>query len=940
MDRLDSEKQLKELIDGIPGGIGIFDVFYDDTMALIYLNDGYYQMIGSSREERQKYYGSSVLEVIPVEVREQMWQKIHKAIDGDGRFTLTMPNQGLVGQKKWLQLDGKIVERTPEKCVFYVTYSDVTDYERTMQELERTRAEIQIATDKVGILYWIYDAAKHQTVITSGKGYGYGTVIDHVPECFRGTGDVLPEDEYLYFGLYDQMQAGADSCECYVRIFNHKLNLYQWQHIAYTKLSENRYVGSSVDVTEQKRAEQQYYDEIALRRELLSDSVFSYQINLTRKIVEEKTTKLPQSGGRKAPFPLDDNSWNWARKLFVASDEWENFDSRFRADHLLEAWNRGETTVSVQAYRLRLNGRIHWFKSTCSMMKRPESGDIIAVTYTSNIDETRNNKLAIERAFSEEMEFIALLDVEKETIRLVSGRTGESIVPPEQETLFSVYHDDAIKSYVLDEDRRAFEENYTVARMKEHLKEESVYLFTYRCRTETGEVRRKKLRMFYLDEFHQYIIVARRDITDLYNEELRQEAVLKSALQEAEGANRAKSTFLSRMSHDIRTPMNAIIGMTGLAEEEDDLAQIRDYLGKIDSAGNYLLSLLNDILDMSKIESGKFEIHKKPDSVHKVFAMVQSVFEPQCSEKGIRFVCQIMPDHNWVVLMDSLRLNQVIMNLLSNALKYTGRGGEIGLYVERGEVTDGSADVKIIVRDDGCGMSDEFQKHMFEAFTQEKSGYTETTAGTGLGLAIVKNLVELMGGTISVKSRQGEGTEYTIRFRSICITDQDALKKLHEENQESPVDDRLLEGCRVLLAEDHPLNAEIARKLLEKKQMKVDLAQNGQIAVDMFREAEPGTYGVILMDIRMPVMDGLTATRLIRTLNREDAQKIPIIAMTANAFDEDVKESLDSGMTDYLSKPIDVKRLYQTLDRCLGKDERSCGTAAAGTKDSGGSHNG
>lgn len=373
-------------------------------------------------------------------------------------------------------------------------------------------------------------------------------------------------------------------------------------------------------------------------------------------------------------------------------------------------------------------------------------------------------------------------------------------------------------------------------------------------------------------------------------------------------ANAAKTDFLARVSHDMRTPMNGILGLSTLMKDKTDLSEIRNDIDQLQMSGKYLLNLINDTLDMSKIESGKLELHPVPLDSSQIVKNTMQTAKMMASEKGIDLKINIEPeiDECFPVMADGGRVEQIVMNLVSNAVKYTKTKGKIELTMQRMSVTEEEVVDRFIVKDNGIGMSKEFLPHLYEPFSQECRARTDRESGSGLGMSIVSQIIKLMHGEIHAESTIGQGTEITIvmpfkRYNGILQEKKSVTKKIE------------LIGKTVLLCEDHPLNAKIAGKLLEKEGMKVDIAENGQIGVNMFNNASDNYYDVILMDIRMPVLDGIEATKAIRHLKKNDAKSVPIIAMTANAFEEDRKQCLEAGMTDFLPKPIEPDNLYKTL---------------------------
>jgi len=368
----------------------------------------------------------------------------------------------------------------------------------------------------------------------------------------------------------------------------------------------------------------------------------------------------------------------------------------------------------------------------------------------------------------------------------------------------------------------------------------------------------------------------------------RQNAEMEKAKLAAESANRAKSDFLSRMSHDIRTPLNGIIGMTYLANSQEHSTEVGEYLDKIDTSSKYLLSLINDILDMSKAEKADVELYPEPYSPEDFAAYMDAVIKPLMDEKKQILSTDVQIPEGYIPEFDKLRINQVVFNLLSNAMKYTPEGGSILYYVKGKMLGDDKMQMHIEVSDNGIGISSAFQEHIFEPFTQEHEADFGTGSGTGLGMAITKNIIDLMGGTIAIESEEGRGSKFLIDLTVAAITREASNAEHFEAKEKQDNDSGKLAGKKILLCEDHPINQEIAIELLKNENMTVDLAENGQEGVDIFKNSDIGYYDAVLMDIRMPIMNGYEAAKAIRGIDRSDAQTVPIIAMTADAFEDDV----------------------------------------------------
>ena len=428
---------------------------------------------------------------------------------------------------------------------------------------------------------------------------------------------------------------------------------------------------------------------------------------------------------------------------------------------------------------------------------------------------------------------------------------------------------------------------------------------------ETGEP-----RYIHVTGFINDVQGARKCIVDLSDRTGEHQTTLavEAALEVAEKASKAKTDFLSNMSHDIRTPMNAIIGITTLMKNElHQPEKLAEHLGKLETSGRLLLGIINDILDMSRIESGKTTLNIEKMNLPHQISQLDSIIRQQASQRRQTFTVETHVQHE-NVLADPNRLNQVLMNILSNAVKYTPQGGHIRLAVDELTHTEHYAKYCFVVQDDGIGMSEAYQKTLFEPFTREEKSGTNRVQGTGLGMAITKSIVDLMGGTIHVESAPGKGSRFEVVLEFPIDAEADKVQTapaLPEEAEAvSP-----LSGMNFLCAEDNAINAEILELLLETKGARCTICSNGQEIVDTFASVKPGEYDMILMDVQMPVMDGLEATRRIRSGENPLGQTIPILAMTANAFLEDMQKSRDAGMDEHLSKPVDINALEQTVKR-------------------------
>lgn len=470
-----------------------------------------------------------------------------------------------------------------------------------------------------------------------------------------------------------------------------------------------------------------------------------------------------------------------------------------------------------------------------------------------------------------------------------------------------------IQMFVYEEDREMLRQFSSQDRLIRELAEKNMYSVNYRA-VSGNEIKYYEMKIVRAGEWKQYrgIVLGIRSVDEETRNEMEKKRMLENALVQANKANKAKSVFLSNMSHDIRTPMNAIIGFTSLALSHiDNIEQVEEYLRKIMTSGNHLLNLINDVLDMSRIESGKMKLEENPCRLSDILQGLYNIIQADAKAKKLELNIESADVENEDVICDELRLNQVLLNLLSNAVKYTGEGGSVRLKLtEKTGAPEGYANYEFCITDNGIGMSEDFVQHIFEPFEREKNTTFSGIQGTGLGMAITKNIVDMMNGSIEIKSKKDSGTEVLVSF----------VFKLNSQTKEQrDVKDKSLnlQKGRILLAEDNELNQEIAASILSDAGFSVEIAGNGQIAVDMLKQSQEGYYQLILMDVQMPIMNGYEATKEIRKLSDKKLSSIPIFAMTANAFEEDKQEALRCGMNGHIAKPIDVEKLFEVLDKIL-----------------------
>ncbi|MEG0959515.1 MAG: response regulator [Erysipelotrichaceae bacterium] len=921
-----------------------------------------------------------------------------------------------------------------------------------------------IAANQCDISQWMFDLETHTMYdfnnATEIDYFKNVTTIENVPEVFReADSPLLREDLPAMQEMYRKIYAGEKTARSIGRWRNKNSDVSWWYEITYTTLFDDnekpiKAIGTAKDISKRVRLEARYEDEFKWRNLHNQEVVGSYKLNLSKNICEDGQSDNAKVLSFQGNGSVDD-FFEREYQIHVYPEELLEYKNVFNRFNLLENFRKGKTNLSKESYMDFGDGRIIWTKVEIEMFLNPNTGDAEAFIYAIDIDQKKVSRELVDAVVALDYDFFALLDIVSGSYMLFAQLSGETSLPP----MHAASYEHEVKvyahKYLVDED---IERNIHEMSLKNVLKEldkHNVYTTFCRVREDNGLITRKKLQFSYLDRPHQKIVLTRSDITDIYNEEQKKNEMLGTALLSVQQASNAKSEFLSHMSHEIRTPMNAIIGMASLAADcVDDPQLVSQYISKVGISARFLLTLINDILDMSRIESGKVFIRNESIPFEDFVNDINDIFYSQATEKGIDYETILTSSLDDEYIGDAMKLQQVLVNIIANAIKFTPSGGKVQFIISQTAKKGNKARMKFTVTDSGIGINSDFLSHLFEPFEQQQSGSTTPYVGTGLGLAICKNLVELMGGTISVNSIEGIGSEFVVELSlgiskknkiktdsnfqmhlkklNALIIDDDvlicehtleifkemhmkaeyvtnglkAIEKIQHQLEKGKTYDIILidwkmpemngiettreirkmvgsdvtiiimtaydwvlieeeayqagvnlliskpvfksslssaiekfyngldglernavpqvfdfTGKRVLLVEDHPLNIEVAKKLLNTKNLKVEVAENGLQAIELFAQRDVGYFDAILMDIRMPIMDGITAAKSIRQMRKEDAMNIPIIAMTANAFDEDIKKTKDAGMNAHLAKPIEPILLYQTLHKFLFKED-------------------
>ena len=783
------------------------------------------------------------------------------------------------------------------------------------------------------------------------------------------------------------------------------------------------------------------------------DALTVFRTNITTGVIEEVRGK--------DLYPTDFTGGSIAESALIRSEAFlvpgdrERYDETFALEKLVDRYYKGEGPAVFVGYCRRHSGRQCFVKFSGSAAIDPVTGDVIAFGVETEYNTEKVNEVLNQRVLAQQYDMVSYIvgDHYGVVIGDPANIKKGNIFPRQRDGVYSEYINNQVipAASPSAHDREQLRRDLSAQAVVKALEKQDTYVVDVTCEEE-GELYFKRFTYYLVDREAQFYLLLKADITDVLREERERNTALADALRAAEEANRAKTAFLSNMSHEIRTPMNAIIGLDSLALRKESLdGDTRDYLEKIGDSARHLLGLINDILDMSRIESGRIVLRREEFSFRSMLEQINTMVTSQCGEKGLHYECQVIGGVSDYYIGDDMKLKQVLINILSNAIKFTDAPGCVTLSVERTAAFEDQSTIRFVVKDTGIGMDKAFIPKIFDSFTQEDSSRSSKYGSTGLGMAITKNIVELMNGTIDVTSEKGVGSQFTVVVTlknsdhqgpatsfikpgdmrvlvvddeeiaaeharivldevgikaDTCLSGEDALHMLEVAHTKhlpynlvlldwkmpgmdglevarqirsrydkettviiltsfnwdeimdvalhAGVDSFLakplfasnvideferiarknnmnlfkereraeLKGRHILLAEDIFINAEIMKEILGIREAVIDHAENGRIALEMFEKSPIGAYDAILMDVRMPEMDGLQATAAIRALDRPDAKNVPIIAMTANAFDEDVQRSLQVGMNAHLSKPVEPDHLYQTLEELIWEAEQ------------------
>ncbi|MBQ1870730.1 MAG: response regulator [Lachnospiraceae bacterium] len=726
-----------------------------------------------------------------------------------------------------------------------------------------------------------------------------------------GLGKFHPEDRKSVLEIIDKARRGVKEQECVLRRRHNENEVYKTYKIKITTSFDGSGTPQKIyisrkDITEEEKNRKSYESQLNYLENYRKKSLCYLRADIDKdKIVDIKT--------RYARFRKDvegKSLKNYAEMIsrYIPEEAQEDFKRGCSSKEIIAEYEAGKTKFEIETPFYLSDDKLIFAHFTMDVLKNPLTNDLEGyIIVHDNTEEMLIHQLG-QTIIMMDYDAMGVLDIATGKVKTIYNQPDASSAFLAKEELDYTENIEFFINFIPSRSKESVRKKVALDNVIKNVKQSGKYVETITAITANGVTKHIQMSYTQINRFPNRLLMGVRDVSAIYEEEVKKRETLKKALTEAKAGENAKIDFLSRMSHDLRTPLNGILGMAQIALDEASDPAIKEYQKKIIASGQMLLSLVNDILDISQAEEKKLILHPEAYSMKEFLESINIIIGEQCKNKGVSYKVNFNPIKDKTFLLDKLRFGQIFLNLLSNSCKYTPEGGEIIFNVNTLSESDGKIKAEFHVVDTGIGMSAEFLEHAFDAFSQANTSTIDTRQGSGLGLAIVKQLVELFKGKIEVKSEKGRGTDVKI---VLDLTECEEITG--NADSEEKVRRDSLENRRVLVVEDQPLNAKILVKILAQKSISVDVAEDGLKAVNAYLDSKEGYYDAILMDIRMPVMDGIEATKQIRSHTERKDYNLPIIATTANAFVEDREICLEAGMNDHLPKPINSKELYRVL---------------------------
>lgn len=905
---------------------GILGIFNEEEYPLYVIDDNFVRMLGYlNKKELLIDVNNKVVNLIYRDDLPHIQEKLQSLTEGGEKYELTYRVRKKNGRFIWVKNNGKVV-KVQERIALVGVCHDVTEIIENKQKLKDTENRFKLAISGAKMLVWEYDiknkCARYPQGTEIGE-IGREVILYDFPDRLFNKDIIIEEQREDFKEFYKRVDFGEEKeLRGTFWMLNSVSNIKRCVEISYSVVRDEAgngiiAYGMSRDITEQKFTEKRFREELAFRNKTGDNIISTSCVNLTLGIVENLRYGESYVKDENIITTIDyrERSLNFLDDCEMTDEQAKNLS----VENLLKLFEKGVTEVREEYFAiLKGDNKRIWICVDVNILKSPKTGNILAFFYNKDMTKEKMSSIISESILELNYLEVGVIDTEHDVYTRFHS-SGTNITRFNNTFDFESGMDVFCEKRVTENDRKRVRKYMSIDYINSAIKKNGIIEFQFLGLDRNGEEEYNSMVIKPLFKGRNDILLSTRSNVDaIVRESQKKEKKLKKAIEEAKKANEARSDFFAGISHDMRTPMNAIIGMSALGVDETKDETIKKYFTNIDASAHFLLGLINDALDSSQIEKNALKLTFEPYSMEEFKLYVNSMVRSLCDAKKIEFNMVVHENFSKCVSTDKLRFNQIFFNLLSNAVKFTPENGKIDFIIEFVSRNNGVVVQRFIVKDTGIGMSKDFQKRMFNRFTRE--GNTSlNSSGTGLGLFITKYVVELMGGTISVNSEVGKGSEFIVE---LALQEVEVAENQFESPEKLSEDDfdNILKEKRVLLCEDNEMNSQIAVRVLEKKGMIVECAPDGQAGLEKFNNSDEGYYDVILMDVRMPVMDGLEATKFIRNLERMDSKKVPIIAMSANTHKKDIEIALKAGMSTHIGKPFDVKELYKVISLELIKE--------------------
>jgi len=1052
----DNDQEQMQLLQNLHNDMPCGSMWYtlEPNPKIVFVNNKSLELLGySSFSAMEKDGKTSLMDFVHPEDAAHIRQQHNTFRVENKQLEMELKIINKIGNVYNIVGTAKFAKYSDGRLLMQLLYKDITELKQAKSKIEEQEKIIMGAGENSELVIWTYNIPEKKIISDYGENelFGYTLPMDNVPDSIFDSGMVYPDDEPLVRTMFTDISNGKPTAQSTARWLNKKTGGYSWCKVVYETIFDEqgnpiKAMGTATEVGEERYLAARYNEEMGLLDIISKNTLYNLRINLLTGKIEELrglcSFNISLGGAR--------NLQEFFSKILdsITTDgDREQAAKVLNLQYFMHRYEKGLSAFSVEYVRKFDDGKERSVHVEIRLRQNPLTHALTAFLYGTDVSSEKSTHELIAKITQMDYEVLGLIDVATNKVSSCYSNGLSDIGGICNNEDYSVITPAVLQKIVLEKERADAMNRMSLDTIKKVLESKTIHRCIYPVLNTSGKIVWKKWAFSYLSDRENMLVFCRRDITYVMDGFQQKNKELASALLAAQQASKAKTDFLSRMSHEIRTPMNVIIGMSTIAAKsigKDE--ETADCIAKIGISARFLLSLINDILDMSKIESGKMFLRNEDIPFAEFIKGLNDICYSQAEQSNVCYECIVdhMMDDYYVG--DAGKLQQVLINIISNAIKFTQEGGKVTFSVQQLQRTAKNATIKFVVNDTGCGISEEFLEHIFEPFAQEDGGTTSKYNGTGLGLAISKNIVDMMGGKINIRSIKDIGSEFVItvrldvsaksapkedtdilhrlvNLRSLVVDDdvnvcEQATATLHgmglqaewvdsgrkaidrvqakwakanyydiilvdwkmpdmdgiettkeirkivgpdvtiiimtayewvniertaknvgvnmlmdkplfrsslvsaftkafnsKKNESCPINEEQFNfiGKRLLVVEDHIINAEVAKKLLTSKGFLVDCANNGLKALEIFTTMEAGYYDAILMDIRMPLMDGIQATQAIRRLNKQDAKTIPIIAMTANAFEEDIENTKRVGMNAHLAKPIEPRFLYQTL---------------------------